>query len=190
MTDSRAQQPQLDRLRRELDEADARAAALAASCSADEWRTRPPGGGWSPSECLQHLVLSVDAMLPRIEEALKEGLAQDLRSHGPFGPGLLGRLLLWSIEPPYRMRTRTAPSFIPPSARLAPEDLAELSRAHDGVRATIERARGIALNRLTMESPFDARVRYNIWTALAILPAHARRHLWQAEQTLVRIRRA
>ena len=183
-------QPQLDRLRRELDDADARAAALAASCSTDEWRTRPPGGGWSPSECLQHLVLSVDAMLPRIDEALQEGVAQGLRSTGPFGPGLLGRLLLWSIEPPYRIRTRTAPSFIPPSARLPHEDLADLSRAHEEVRRAIDRARGVALNRVSMESPFDARVRYNIWTALAILPAHARRHLWQAEQTIERIRRA
>jgi hypothetical protein len=35
-------------------------------------------------------------------------------------------------------------------------------------------------------SPFEARASYNLYAAFAILPVHARRHLWQAEQALAR----
>jgi len=38
---------------------------------------------------------------------------------------------------------------------------------------------------LRIRSPFDARIRYSAWSALRILPAHQRRHLWLAERELV-----
>jgi hypothetical protein len=31
-------------------------------------------------------------------------------------------------------------------------------------------------------SPFNERVRYNVYSALTILAVHQHRHLWQAEQ--------
>ena len=65
---------QLDRVRTELDEVDASAARLASSCSLAAWQSRPADGGWSPSECVQHLVLSVDAMLARMDVAVRVGL--------------------------------------------------------------------------------------------------------------------
>jgi hypothetical protein len=33
-------------------------------------------------------------------------------------------------------------------------------------------------------SPFNTRVKYNVFSALSVLPRHQHRHLWQAEQTL------
>jgi hypothetical protein len=173
---------QLDRLRREFDDADARVAALAASCSA-QWQVRPDEGGWSPSECVQHLVLSVDAMLARMDVVIADGIARGRHGTGPFGPGLIGRLLLWSLEPPYRMKSKTGAAFQPPSTRTAEEDVDALRAAHDRVRASLERARGLALDRLAIQSPFAERLRYNLYAAFAILAVHARRHLWQAEQT-------
>jgi hypothetical protein len=35
-----------------------------------------------------------------------------------------------------------------------------------------------------MISPFDSRVRYNLFSAFRIIAAHQRRHLWQAEQAI------
>lgn len=175
---------QLRRIAAELDEVDARAVALATGCDEARWQARAPGGGWSPSECLEHLVLSVDAMLPRIDAALAQGDAQGMRAPGPFAPGLLGRLLLWSIEPPYRMKAKTGPAFVPAERRTPAEDVARLRNAHDRVRASLDRAQGLALDRLSIQSPFMERVRYNLYTAFALLPVHARRHLWQAEQVL------
>ena len=68
----------------------------------------------------------------------------------------------------------------------AAEDVATLRQAHDRVRAALADAAGLALDRLSIASPFVERARYNAYAALAILPVHARRHLWQAEQTVRR----
>jgi hypothetical protein len=181
---------QLDRLRREFDQADARALALAASCSTAQWTARPDDGGWSPSECVQHLVLSVDATLARMDAAIAAGIASGRHGEGPFRPGLIGRLLMWSLEPPYRMKSKTGAAFVPPSRRSADEDVGALRAAHDRVRASLERARGLALDRLAIQSPFAERVRYNLYASFAILAVHARRHLWQAEQAARRTSRA
>ena len=37
-------------------------------------------------------------------------------------------------------------------------------------------------------SPFDGRLRYNLYSCLTILPAHQHRHLWQAERVLEELR--
>jgi hypothetical protein len=42
-------------------------------------------------------------------------------------------------------------------------------------------ANGLALSKLK-KSPFNANVRYSVYSAFRIIAAHERRHLWQAEQ--------
>ena len=49
--------------------------------------------------------------------------------------------------------------------------------AHEVTR----QADGLPLDRILVESPFDARVRYNLYSALVMLPRHQHRHLDQAE---------
>jgi hypothetical protein len=135
---------------------------------------------------VQHLVLSVDAMLPRMEAALAGARARQQTGTGPFKPGLLGRLLIWGLEPPYRMKSKTGAAFVPRATRTPDEDVAALRHAHDRVRAALDQASGLALDRLSIASPFFERARYNVYAAFAVLPVHARRHLWQAERTVNR----
>jgi hypothetical protein len=40
----------------------------------------------------------------------------------------------------------------------------------------------IPYRRLRIRSPFDSRLRYNLYSCLTIIPAHQRRHLAQAEE--------
>ena len=46
----------------------------------------------------------------------------------------------------------------------------------------LDRANGLALDRLFVISPFNARFNYNLYSAFRLLPVHQRRHLWQAER--------
>ncbi|HTV01295.1 MAG TPA: DinB family protein [Luteitalea sp.] len=178
---------QLDGIRAALLACDDRAARLAASATPAAWQARPPTGGWCASECLQHLVLSADAMLLRIDAALAAAPAPARAHDAAYRTGFLARVLIWSLEPPYRMKSKTGAAFAPAQAHTAADDVAALREAHDRVRASLERARGRDLESLVIASPFAERVRYNVYAALAILPVHARRHLWQAEQTLARL---
>ena len=47
---------------------------------------------------------------------------------------------------------------------------------------SVARADGLPLERVRVTSPFNARVRYNLYSCFTILPRHQHRHMWQAER--------
>ena len=46
---------------------------------------------------------------------------------------------------------------------------------------------GRPIDRVKVTSPFNPRLRYNLYACLTILPRHQERHLWQAERVLERL---
>jgi hypothetical protein len=56
----------------------------------------------------------------------------------------------------------------------------------DRLRAYAQQAarRGLALDRVKITSPFAENRKYSAYSAFVLIPAHKRRHLWQAEQAL------
>jgi hypothetical protein len=54
--------------------------------------------------------------------------------------------------------------------------------AHEVIRQLIADAADVDLTRATFQNPFIPIVRMRVATGLAVLAAHDRRHLWQAEQ--------
>lgn len=45
-------------------------------------------------------------------------------------------------------------------------------------------ADGLALDQIQIHSPFAEKMKYNLYSALVIITAHNRRHLWQADRAL------
>lgn len=176
--------PQLPELHQALDDTEHRAHALAARAGHDGWMRAPGPGRWSPSECVQHLVATLDAFIPLVDAALEQAPRTGVPVRGPFAPDLGARLLIWMLEPPYRMRSRTSERFVPPAARHPEEDLAEFVARHEQWRARMRRADGLPLDRLKVPSPFVRGMRYSLYSTFCIIPVHERRHLWQAEQAV------
>lgn len=176
--------PQLPALHAALDQTERIAHALAARAGHTHWMQRPSPTRWSPSECVQHLIASIDAFVPLVDEALRHAEKPAAPSAGPFDPDLLGRLLLWAIEPPYRLRVKTAAPFVPAAARTAGTDLADLVSRHAMWHARMRQANGYPLDRIRIPSPFVKRAGYSLYTTFCIVPCHERRHLWQAERAL------
>ncbi|MES1245171.1 MAG: DinB family protein [Acidobacteriota bacterium] len=174
--------PQLLALEAELAEARSRAHRLAAGLPAEDWSRRPAPQRWSIGEQVVHLNLTSRAYLPRLEEALAKAREEGLVGDGPFRRDFLGWVLGRLMEPPVRMRIRTSAPFVPASVEAASETLAEFDRLQDALSGLVRRFAGVALDRVDVASPFDARLRYNIYSSLRILTAHQRRHLWLAER--------
>jgi hypothetical protein len=57
---------------------------------------------------------------------------------------------------------------------------AALLKTHSGMRALIREASGLDLNRIVFPNPFFRPMPLRVGTALLIVPAHERRHIWQA----------
>jgi hypothetical protein len=78
-------------------------------------------------------------------------------------------------------RAKTKPDFVPSDALERDRVVSEFESLQDEQIALTRDADGRPLETIRITSPFDARVRYNAYSCLLLLPRHQHRHLEQAE---------
>ena len=180
---------QLQTLVDELVSAQERLRTLAASIPEAWWSKRADPAAWSVGECVAHLNLTAEAYLPLLCRGLDQ--ARNIGREPPrrFRRDPIGWMLWRTAGPPVRHRVRTTAPFVPDGAAPRATTLAAFDRLQaEQLRCTRE-ADGLPLGLVRITSPFDHRVRYNLYSCLTILPRHQHRHLWQAERVLERLRR-
>ena len=172
----------------ELDAASRRARALVDGTEGRLFTVRPNPTSWSAAECLSHLSISTEMFLPPLRQAIDAARAKDLRGGGEPKMDMLGRVLRWFLEPPMRSRVKTTAPFVPRSVRAKSEALAEFTGFQTKLKALLNEVRELDTRKMRIVSPFDKRIRYNVYSAFLIITAHQRRHLWQAEQAVAALR--
>jgi hypothetical protein len=179
----------LDDVEKELNDATRRAWTLVQTTDGRHFTVRPHPSSWSAAECLSHLSLSTEQFLPILDSAIKDARSRNLRSDRKPKMDVFGRLLRWFMEPPIRQRLKTTARFVPRSVRAKSEAFGEFAALQEKLAEMLTAARGLDLAKVKIVSPFDKRVRYNLYSAFRVLVAHQRRHLWQAEQAVADLRR-
>lgn len=156
------------------------AAALYDGLTAAQLAWQPAPGRWGLAEVAAHLARATALYLPRLDDAIARAHADAAYSDAPPRGSLLGRLMVWSMEPPPRFRMR-APVAMRPPADLAPlEARAAYRGAQEALRVRLERAAGLDLTHVTVRLPTLPWLTLPLGNAFAVLLAHERRHLWQA----------
>jgi hypothetical protein len=185
--------PSLAALRSELDDTTRRLHALADYLDDSTWGRRPGEGRWSAAECIEHLNLTSRAFVPLLRNALRDGRARGLTTPGTsYRLDLMGWFLVHACESrDRRSRSKTTPPFVPAGVERKGGEVVRSYEELQGelVRVLIE-AEGLAIGKIKAASPFNPRLRYSVYSALRLITAHQRRHLWQAEQALTAIRSA
>jgi len=175
-------QPELVRLKQELLDARERARKVTEGLPGAAWGTQPPSGGWSIAECLMHLNITSERYVPLLDEALRSLRTRGLLADGTLHRDFVGYMLSRFLEPPVRLKSATAPPFRPGQIEALPEVLERFDYLQGELLVRLERGAGLALDRQRVVSPFNPRVRYNLYSAFCVITAHQRRHLWQAER--------
>jgi DinB family protein len=175
-------QPELIQLKQELLDGRERARKVAEGLVADQWGARPVAGGWSVAECLMHLNITSERYIPIIDEAVRTLRSRGLTPSGPLRRDFVGWLLSTMFEPPVRVKMKTPATFAPARVDPMPEVLERFDYLQGELLQRLDRANGLALDRQKVTSPFNAHVKYNVYSTFRIIAAHQRRHLWQAEQ--------
>jgi hypothetical protein len=170
--------PQLAEIRHQLNNCTQRAKFVVHGLSPEQLKQRPADGGWSIAESLVHLTLTTDEYLKLANSAFVDAPRGTAKT---FKRDLVGRILAWTFEPPYRMKSKTLPAYIPDQGALD-EALPRFVESQKLLIETVSRAHGILLDRVMVQSSFNPRIHYNLLSFFAILAAHQRRHLWQAER--------
>jgi hypothetical protein len=179
--------PQLLPIRQGLDSCSDWLSRLAEWAGEEHWAAKPTPDSWSASECVQHLNATSRAMVPLILRQLETS-----RRKEPM-PGyrlsFVGWLILRSLSSPAKKKYRTTDAFLPPEPKSPKTDLIAWAVCQSDVGDALERADGHPLHRLKIVSPFNARIRYNVYSAFRIIVAHEQRHLDQAEKAIEAVRR-
>jgi hypothetical protein len=173
----------------ELNEATERARKLVQTTEPRLFTVRPNLSSWSAAECLAHLSISTELFLPLLTTSIDTAVKSGQKTKRPPRMDWLGAVLRWFLEPPVRTRVKTTAPFVPRAVRAKAEALGEFTSLQGKLLDLIHAARDLDLRKLKIVSPFDKRVRYNVFSAFRIVIAHQRRHLWQAEQAVSALRR-
>ncbi len=170
---------ELETFRREMDAVFVRTETLLAGLSDEQCGTKPAPGAWSISECLDHLTLTAKAYHPTLETYLRKGVPA---GGAGYTPGWLGRWFVGYLEPPVKRGFKAPAPFVPADARRLGEVKSDFLAAHEFMLSRLDALDRLDLGRIRIESPFAKWVSYPLGLVFYILPAHCRRHLWQAER--------
>ena len=154
--------------------------ALLDGLSADQLSWRPSPAQWSLADICEHLSAISILYRPAVDTAIARGHTDAAYSEQPFRGNPLSRLLVWSMEPPVRLRVRS-PKTLVPSRNVAPSEARmRYGAAQRAFELRLERSAGLDLAHVLVTPPTMHGVRLALGTVLALLLAHERRHLWQA----------
>ena len=182
------QKQQLRSLEVELDDVQSWAHRLVDGLSEADWLWRADPNRWSIGEQILHLNLTSRAYLPQLRERLAQARERGLRSQGRYRRDFKGWLLCRMAEPPVRIKVKTTAPFVPKDLQPKQEAMREFDTLQDDLRAVVREAEGLALGRVMFVSPFDSRVKYNLYSALRVTAAHQRHHLWLGDRVAENLR--
>jgi hypothetical protein len=168
---------ELARLRGEIE-------ALAAPLDEPAFQCRPAEGQWSVGECIGHLNATLRSYLKKLPADIAEARAKGLTGEGPVNRGWFGRLFLWAIEPPPKMRIKAPRAFLPRPGVSKAETMREFHELRDRLAELMESAGDLDWARARMSLSTIPALKLSLGEIFAVLLAHERRHLWQMKKVL------
>lgn len=167
---------------RQIDAISADARDLIAGLSEAQVNWRPTPAHWSVAECLDHLTVTNRELMEHIEAATNDARSRGLTGRGPFRYGLIGNMIVRSMEPPVKLKFK-APKIFKPRPDQSLEVVArEFFTTQNELLRLIKEANGINLARVKISSPVTRLIKLSLGQAFGLIATHERRHLWQARQ--------
>jgi len=155
---------------------------LTAGLTDAQFNWRPAPERWSIAENVDHLTAFNRQYLPALDDAIAFGRSRSLYTEGPFRYGVIDRLVVWAMEPPVRVRLRTADALVPAPGRPLSAVLPAFVAIQEELRDRVEQANGLDLAIVRVRSPFIWPLSLPLGMMFGALLAHERRHVWHAQR--------
>lgn len=176
--------PEIDEFRRQFEGLATEADALVAPLTEEQFNWQPSPGSWSVAQCIDHLNVTARLYLPRLDEGIAEAIRRGLYGEGPFAHDFIGKVFVRTMEPPARLRVKAPADFRPAPQRSRSEIMAAFRAYQVQFVDRLRQASGLDLRRAKVVSPANTWIKMSLKSGFALMAAHERRHLWQAQQVM------
>jgi hypothetical protein len=155
-------------------------ARLTADLTEAQFHAPPRTGGWSVAYCIEHLVLTGEAFLPKWDLALREGPQRPNSEEEAFHYSWWQRRFLEFLATPGMLKLKAPPRSEPCCRYPRNKTIERFLHMHQEFASRVSSSRGLDLKRTKVRSPFIHWVRYAAGFSFDLTLAHERRHLEQA----------
>lgn len=145
---------------------------------------------WSVAEVLRHIMIFNKIYTRKLEKAIYDQ-SHKTTSKEVFAPGLIVRQLLKTIEPPYKVKIKTISPMDPDSEQYdVDETVDDLLKTEEKILELINftQKQQCDLDKIKTSHPIFKILKMSATEFLAMTDAHQRRHFWQIEQNLKRLK--
>jgi len=158
------------------------ALGLMSGLSDAQFNWQPAPGRWSIAGCVDHLnKLAAGLFIPKIDGAIADARARNLKSDGPFAYSALDRWAVKSNDAPAKRKFK-APKNVQPAPRLDLDPTRDaFVRWQDELGKRLREADGLDLSRAKNTFPFWP-IKWSLGTFMQMMIAHERRHVYQARE--------
>lgn len=154
---------------------------LLESLDEEAFNKRPPSGGWSIAECVDHLIVTGRDYTKRIENGLKKAERKNLILKVPYKFSWIGRSFIKNIEPPVKRKYKNPARWMPDSNLSLSKKRDEYNALQDRYIDLLKRSKNLDIMKIKLPSPATSLLRFSIYEMFQVNASHQRRHLWQAK---------
>lgn len=150
---------------------------------------KPAAREWSIAQCLDHLARANRTYFPLFEQVLAGSKQATALERLPVWPWLCGRLILAAMTPSGARLLQAPAAFRPAEGGLGARAVEDFARHQAELARWFERLAHLDPRRVIITSPANRLATYSLAHTAAIILAHERLHIHQAERVLERMAR-
>ncbi len=143
---------------------------------------------WSIAQNIDHLITINRSYYPIFGALRKETFRPPFAARFRFLANLFGNMLLKSVQPTTKKKTRTFPRWQPQESPATESIFADFAAHQDELKQQIQSCQRPLQEGKIIHSPVNKNIVYALETAFDILVTHEKRHLEQARKVLEALR--
>ena len=145
------------------------------------WKPSPER--WSVAQCFDHLLSSNKGYLPIIDNVLA-GYKRTFWQSMPVLPGLMGKLLIKSMDPASTRKVKAPKRFQPAQSDISGSVINDFVDQQHQIVEKMKATEHLDLEKIVITSPAVAAVTYSLMDAYRFIVVHERRHFQQAKRVM------
>ncbi|MEX2336220.1 MAG: DinB family protein [Fulvivirga sp.] len=158
--------------------------------SVEQLNWKPNESTWSIAQNIDHIMVINQTYLVKIAELQAGNYRLPFTGRFKFLVDFMGKLILKSVQPDRRRKTKTFPIWEPAKSQIKDDIFDRFDKAQADLKESIINSQNLLANGGLISSPANKNIVYKLETAFDIIIAHEQRHLEQAKTLLPMVHRS